>query len=514
MTDERRDDEIIGRALSRAIETIDVNQTPYERSRIATAPARRSIFGMWQVAGGVIAIVLAIAIGTWFTRPTDGQPGVGSSPTVSPAASSSFIAATPSPGVASPGQDRVWVYFARDQLPPVGAFVRGSFVNSSPESRIASRLTALGSAAAVSTGTSEVPAGATTALSLEASRGIAVRVQGDLATVEFNIPGGWGVRGAAQSQALVQQLVYTITEEPGIRRALITETGKPKATIDQLVVDKALTREDVSGYTSAAPDKIEDAGTGGLAEIVDWRASVDEVAAGLSRFVVELKTQSGAQGSATPRFVATLERPTQEKNTDDGKWILRVTLPDAVWNQAPGEAFHCCPLKAVGKTPIRQLAAYPLSADPPTGGAYRGVGFGVTLDDARPWRAFVLQNPLRLVIDIGGDPRATSDRIAVTTPKPGDRVPGGAQFAQTVRLAGAARVFEATVSWRVRDATGKVVATSNFNASLGSSAVWGTFDNSFAVPASVHGNITLEVFEASAKDGSDQGLVRIPLSVP
>src|SRR5437899_10725219 len=34
-------DEILGRALARAIETIDLNQTPYERSRIATAPARR-----------------------------------------------------------------------------------------------------------------------------------------------------------------------------------------------------------------------------------------------------------------------------------------------------------------------------------------------------------------------------------------------------------------------------------------------------------------------------------------
>src|SRR5207249_5902409 len=49
MTNERRDDEIIGRALSRAIETIDVNQTPYERSRIAAAPPRRSLFGLWQI---------------------------------------------------------------------------------------------------------------------------------------------------------------------------------------------------------------------------------------------------------------------------------------------------------------------------------------------------------------------------------------------------------------------------------------------------------------------------------
>ena len=31
-TDEPRDDEILGRALSRAIETSDVNETPYDRS--------------------------------------------------------------------------------------------------------------------------------------------------------------------------------------------------------------------------------------------------------------------------------------------------------------------------------------------------------------------------------------------------------------------------------------------------------------------------------------------------
>ncbi len=58
MTDERRDDEILGRALSRAIETIDVNQTSYERSRIAATPARRSIFGLWQIATAAAAIVL------------------------------------------------------------------------------------------------------------------------------------------------------------------------------------------------------------------------------------------------------------------------------------------------------------------------------------------------------------------------------------------------------------------------------------------------------------------------
>ena len=32
--------------------------------------------------------------------------------------------------------------------------------------------------------------------------------------------------------------------------------------------------------------------------------------------------------------------------------------------------------------------------------------------------------------------------------------------------------------------------------------------------ASVHGGVTLEVYEVSPKDGSDQGLVAIPLTVP
>src|SRR5206468_7845114 len=120
------------------------------------------------------------------------------------------------------------------------------------ESRIGSRLSALRSA---KTG---MPAGATNAFaeptptqSGSSSFGIFIRlVQGDLATVEFDLSTGWGAHGSAQSLALLQQLVYTITEEPGVQRALITEKGKPNAVIDQLVVDKPLSREDGFGYTS------------------------------------------------------------------------------------------------------------------------------------------------------------------------------------------------------------------------------------------------------------------------
>ena len=80
-------------------------------------------------------------------------------------------------------------------------------------------------------------------------------------------------------------------------------------------------------------------------------------------------------------------------------------------------------------------------------------------------------------------------------------------------LTGSARVFEANVVWRVLDSTGKVVANGHFLTSLGSSAVWGTFNTKIAMPANVRGNLTLELFEASPKDGSAQGVVQIPLAV-
>jgi immunoglobulin-like protein involved in spore germination len=506
MTDERRDDEILGRALSRAIETIDLNQTPFERSRIATAPARRSIFGIWQIATAAAAIVLALAIGTWLARPAEERGPAAASPTA-PSGSSSPSTTAP-PASATPAQDQIWVYFARDGLPPTGGFATGSFDNRRPESRILSRLNALRQA---KTG---IPAGATNAFaeptptqSGSSTFGVtAFLIQGDLATVEFDLSNGWGVRGSAQSQGLLQQLVYTITEEPGVRRALITEKGKPNAVIDQLVIDKPLSREDVFGYASAAtPQSIEDPGDGVVAEIVDWRASVDEVAPGLGRFVVELKPTNSTEPRPYPKFTATLQQETG-LNPDTGKWNIRVAMPDAVWLQTPGEAFHCCPVKPVAKTPIRYVAAGPLTGDPPTGNAYRGVVFGIYLDDARPWRVAILHNPLRLVVDVGGAPQATSDSVAVYSPRAGDT-------GRTVTIGGFARAFEAHVAWRVKDSSARVVAEGFTTASLGTSPVWGSFQTTATIPANVSGNVTLEVFWPSPKDGEPMGLVQVPLMV-
>jgi hypothetical protein len=498
MTDERRDDEIIGRALSRAIETIDLNQTPFERSRIATAPAKRTIFGLWQIATAAAAIVLALAIGSWLTRPTESGPVAGSpTPTIAPATQPAATQ-TPAPSAAIVSTR---VFFSRDQLPPVSALVPGSGAHT-PIDSILDRIAAAHAAPA-----SAVPAGAVNPLALVGLRAngtsVSANINGDTANVEFDLSSGWGVSGSAQTQALLQQLVYTITEEPGVRRALITEKGKPNAVIDQLVIDKPLSREDVFGYDDPAkPDKIEDIASGQTAEIADWRASVDEVAPGLGRFVLEFK----APATSTPGFVATLERPIQETVTADGKWIIRINMPDALWNQPAGEAFKCCPTKAVGKTPIIQTEAYPLTANPPTNGIYRGVGFAIILDDARPWRVFTLSNPARIIVDVGGPTRSVSDRVAVYQPR------SGATVTRDLQITGAGRTYEANVSWRLFDSTGRQVASGNFTGGS-SGPLWGAFDTHIAIPASVSGNVTLEVLEFSARDGSPVGVTQIPLTV-
>jgi hypothetical protein len=493
MSDERRDDEILGRALSRAIETIDVNETPFESARIAAAPARRSIFGLWQIATAAAAIVLALAIGSWLTRPSVPLAGPSAVPSAaSPSATPASVAGpTTTPALAYPLSERVWVYFARDGLAPAGAFVQGPLLDTSVETRIASRITALGSAQAGGT-----PYRATNALSLDVSRGISVRVQGDTATVEFNVPNGWGVKGAAQTNALLQQLVYTITEEPGIRRALITETGKPKAVIDQLVLGFPLTREDVFGYAVRAPvGKDWGISWGGDDSLAHVGGALQSVDPGAARVIIGGRSVDTGAKANLPSFSIWLE--SDDTKPGSGKYALNLQFQ---WNGG-GSRSSAAYTSTYSESPLRSI----------TEDALPGTGVSVyrfELDDARPWRAY-MPDKTQLVIEIGGDPRSTSERIAVTAPKPSDVANSGAPL----HLTGSARVFEANVNWRLLDSASKEVAGGHFNASLGSSAVWGTFDTNIQMPANVRGNLTLELFESSPKDGTAQGVVQIPLTV-
>jgi len=146
MSDERHDDEVLGRALSRAIETQTPNETPFERSRIADRPARRG-FGFWQFAGVAAALLLVLAFGSWFTRPVDTGP-VASSAT--PTVAASNPSATSGPASATPTTDTTRTFFVRDLLPPVSAFIPGTTTQAQAEQRIGALLSATWNAPAAS----------------------------------------------------------------------------------------------------------------------------------------------------------------------------------------------------------------------------------------------------------------------------------------------------------------------------------------------------------------------------
>ena len=120
----------------------------------------------------------------------------------------------------------------QDGLPPVGIHFDGMPQLSDGASRIRARLGHLWD-----TSIRPLPGSFNAAPPAQVIRDIGnvtITPAGD-ANVDFLLRSGdWGVRGAAQTNALLQQLVYTITEEPGVRRALITQDGGKRAVIDQL----------------------------------------------------------------------------------------------------------------------------------------------------------------------------------------------------------------------------------------------------------------------------------------
>jgi len=300
--------------------------------------------------------------------------------------------------------------------------------------------------------------------------------------------------------------VYTITEEPGIRRAFITEKGKPRAVIDQLVIDKPLTREDVSGYITPGLGTISSGvfstSQAPLTSDLSSSYSVDTFAPGMTRFVIQVSPTGGrpVPEGWLPTFEAQLAANTESSQPGKATLTVRVAYGRDVKAAAGGGATE----ETVDRSPLRSVAA----SWGPSETVYR-----LALDDARPWRLFTIQqNPARIVIDIGGAPRSISDRIAVYRAQAFAATPVCSTTCE-VQLSGAARVFEATVVWRVKDTAGKIIANGHFMANLGTSAVWGTFDTSIQVPTTFRGNATLELFEASPKDGSEQGLVQMPLTI-
>lgn len=141
-------------------------------------------------------------------------------------------------------QDHTVAYYARDQGGPVAMFLPGAGIGMTPEERITSRLVAL------ENGPTRSGSDAFNVVASLNAHLQQVTVAGDLVTIDYRVPGDdWGVNGSASLRALVQQLVFTASEEPGIVRVLITQNGGHQALIggEGLIVDHPQTRHGLLG---------------------------------------------------------------------------------------------------------------------------------------------------------------------------------------------------------------------------------------------------------------------------
>ena len=400
----------------------------------------------------------------------------------------------------------VHVYFARAGLPPADATIQVAGVRPDrPEGRILQRIGALEH----NVRAGDIPTGATNPLAQIRGKaqptssgsgqtfiGESARVEGDLATVEFEL-GDWGVRTVDEARALVQQLVYTITDDPNIRRAKVIEKGKDHAVIlaggpgSGYTWTDPLTREDVFGYAHPAPTgkPFTASGEQGSTFKLSSTYSVDQVAPGLLRFVI---TVDGLPQQHYPDFtVSTFGAQTQMPNA---KAELEITIP--------GGEDSTTQAATIDRTPLRSIAV----GKPNT---FRAQTYRLGLDDLRPWRAVVLFDPTRIVIDVGGPPLGMSsdDQTVVYSPLANADVPR--QF----KVGGVVRAFEATFTWRARDASGAIVARGSGKANIGTSPVWGGYELDVSLPPTVAGIVTLEVLQPSPKDGTDASLVKVPLRI-
>ena len=116
---------------------------------------------------------------------------------------------------------------------------------------------------------------------------------------------------------------------------------------------------------------------------------------------------------------------------------------------------------------------------------------GVRFDDGRVWNRHAIEDQL--------------PQILIESPLPGDRV------MSPIRVRGTANVFEATVSFEVRD-DGENVVQRSFTTATSGTGTRGTFETELAVPK-LEGRATIVAFEASAEDGSPLHVAEVPVFI-
>ncbi|MBI4301054.1 MAG: Gmad2 immunoglobulin-like domain-containing protein [Chloroflexi bacterium] len=87
----------------------------------------------------------------------------------------------------------------------------------------------------------------------------------------------------------------------------------------------------------------------------------------------------------------------------------------------------------------------------------------------------------------------------------------GQQVRSPLQVTGTARVFEAQVVIRIKNAAGAILARKSALASAGAPQ-WGIFTTELAfTPPSTQQGATVEIFSVSPRDGKEENLVTIPV---
>ena len=100
----------------------------------------------------------------------------------------------------------------------------------------------------------------------------------------------------------------------------------------------------------------------------------------------------------------------------------------------------------------------------------------------------------------------TTPAIVVTSPHSGDTA------TSPLRVTGTADVFEATFQVEILDSNGTVLVHQTVHATSGT-GTRGTFDTTLRFATQHPGPGSLLAYDLSAKDGSRQDLVRVPLNL-
>jgi hypothetical protein len=148
---------------------------------------------------------------------------------------------TPRPAPTGEPRGRPVVFFAAPEKEPAAVPMPTTLGGSSPSDHVFFRLLSL---------RQQKQGGPDGYLNLVASMRaqlleVTVETPGTV-VVGFSVPssGDWGVSGD-QLKLLLQQIVFTATEEPAIERVLLTQNGGKPALIAGQLVDKALGRAEV-----------------------------------------------------------------------------------------------------------------------------------------------------------------------------------------------------------------------------------------------------------------------------